>query len=236
VSAGLALVNGVYGLFVLPESLPPDKRASFTLTKANPVGSFLLLRSHPELLGLSFVIFLYFLAHQVLQSTFVLYTGYRYGWVPSTVGLYLMGVGLSSIFVQALVVGPFVRRFGERGALYTGLVTGSLGFLLYGMAPTGQAFTSALPVFAFMGLVQPGFQGIMTRRVKENEQGRLQGATSGLMAVAGITGPLLFTGIFAWTVRVPTAALGIGTTVYLSSFFLALAFVLAIVFARRRKE
>ena len=93
VSAGLALANGIYGLFVLPESLPKERRCRFSLSKANPVGTFILLRSHPELLGLAAVIFLYFLAHQVLQSTFVLYTGYRYGWGPSMVGLQPHGGG-----------------------------------------------------------------------------------------------------------------------------------------------
>ncbi len=79
VAGGLALINGLYGLFVLPESLPRDRRAPFVLTKANPIGSFELLRSHRELMGLAAIVFLYFLAHQVLQSTFVLYTNYRYG-------------------------------------------------------------------------------------------------------------------------------------------------------------
>jgi DHA1 family tetracycline resistance protein-like MFS transporter len=232
VSAGLALLNGIYGFFVLPESLPKTERASFSLAKANPVGSFRLLRSHPELLGLSVVIFLYFLAHQVLQSTFVLYTGYRYGWGPSQVGLNLMGVGIGSIVVQALVVGPFVKRFGERGALYTGLAAGVVGFVIYGMARTGLIFWLGLPIFSVMGLVQPGYQGLMTRRVAQSEQGRLQGANSGLMAVGGIVGPVLFTGVFAWSVRAPDSGLGLGTAVYLAATFLLIAFVLSMMVSR----
>jgi DHA1 family tetracycline resistance protein-like MFS transporter len=226
-SAALALVNGVYGLFVLPESLPKKDRARWSFAKANPVGSFRLLRSHPELLGLSIVIFLYFLAHQVLQSTFVLYTGYRYGWGPSEVGLNLMGVGIGSIVVQALVVGPFVHRFGERGALYTGLAAGVIGFVIYATATNGLQFWLGLPVFAMMGLVQPGYQGLMTRRVAQNEQGRLQGASAGLMAIGGIVGPLLFTRVFAWSVRAPSALMGLGTTVYLAAILLGLALVVA---------
>lgn len=227
VAAGLALVNGTYGLFVLPESLPRELRASFSFAKANPVGSFRLLRAYPELLGLSVVVFLYFLAHQVLNSTFVLYTGYRYGWGPAMVGLNLMGVGVGSIVVQALIVGPFVRRFGERGALYTGLAAGASGFLVYGFATTGLQFWLGLPIFALMGLVQPGYQGIMSRRVAPNEQGRLQGANAGIMAVAGIVGPMLFTGIFAWSIRGPAVGLGPGTAVYLAAAFLVLALFLA---------
>ena len=115
--------------------------------------------SHPELLGLAAVLFLYYLAHQVLQSTFVLYTGYRYGWGPSMVGLNLMGVGVGSIIVQALVVGPFVRRFGERGALYTGLVAGIVGFIIYGVGHDRAAFWLGLPIFSLMGLCSRATRG-----------------------------------------------------------------------------
>jgi DHA1 family tetracycline resistance protein-like MFS transporter len=232
VAAGLALVNGIYGIFVLPESLPVSDRARFSLAKANPVGSFQLLRAYPELLGLAAVIFLYFLAHQVLQSTFVLYTGYRYGWGPTMMGLNLMGVGVGSIIVQAAVVGPFVKRFGERGALYTGLLAGVIGFLVYATATTGLQFWLGLPIFALMGLVQPGYQGIMSRRVAQNEQGRLQGANAGLMAIGGIVGPLLFTGVFAWSIREPLLGLGVGAAVYLAAFFLGVALIFAVASGR----
>jgi DHA1 family tetracycline resistance protein-like MFS transporter len=228
VAGGLALVNGLYGLFVLPESLPRAQRATFSLAKANPLGSLRLLRSHPELLGLASVVFLYFLAHQVLQSTFVLYTGYRYAWGPSMVGYNLMGVGVGNILVQAFVVGPFVKRFGERNALYVGLTAGALGFLIYGAAQTGMQFWLGLPVFALMGLVQPGYQGLMSRRVAPNEQGRLQGANSGLMAIGGMVGPILFTRVFAWSISGPQVGLGLGTVVYLASTILVTALIFAV--------
>ncbi|HUO11832.1 MAG TPA: TCR/Tet family MFS transporter [Caulobacteraceae bacterium] len=228
VAGGLALVNGLYGLFVLPESLPRDRRAPFVLKKANPAGSFELLRSQPGLLGLASIVFLYFLAHQVLQSSMVLYTNYRYGWDPRMMGLNLLGVGVSNILVQAFVVGPFVARFGERGALYTGLAAGALGFLIYATATTSLQFWLGLPVFAFMGLVQPGYQGLMTRRVGPTQQGRLQGANAGLMAMAGIIGPVLFTQVFAWSITVWGHGPGAGATVFMSVAMLTLALLLAL--------
>jgi DHA1 family tetracycline resistance protein-like MFS transporter len=228
VAGGLALLNGLYGLFVLPESLPPDRRAPFVLSKANPIGSFELLRSHRELLGLAAIIFLYFLAHQVLQSSMVLYTNYRYGWDPRMMGLNLLGVGVGNIVVQAFVVGPFVSRFGERGALYTGLTAGALVFLIYATATTSLQFWLGLPIFSFMGLVQPGYQGLMTRRVGPTQQGRLQGANAGLMAMAGIIGPVLFTQVFAWSITPPGHGLGDGTTVFMSVAMMATALLLAL--------
>ena len=234
VAGGLALINGLYGLFVLPESLPRNRRAPFVLLKANPIGSFELLRSHRGLLGLAAIVFLYFLAHQVLQSTFVLYTNYRYGWGPQMMGLNLLGVGVGNILVQSFVVGPFVARFGERGALYTGLTAGAVGFVIYATATTSLQFWLGLPIFAFMGLTQPGYQGLMTRRVGPTEQGRLQGANSGMMALASIIGPVLFTQVFARSIGPRGVGLGDGTTVFLAAAMMVTALLLALGQTRQR--
>src|SRR5262249_29662088 len=149
-AACLTLLNALYGLFVLPESLAPESRKPFVWRRANPVGSLILMRSHPDLLGLSSVNFIFLLAHQVLPSVFVLYAGYRYGWNERTMGLTLAAVGVYNIIVQAGLVKPIVMRFGERRALFTGLFFGAAGFAIFGLAPTGITFLSALPIFALM--------------------------------------------------------------------------------------
>jgi MFS transporter, DHA1 family, tetracycline resistance protein len=197
VAAGLTLLNALYGLFVLPESLAPESRKAFSLRRANPVGSLVLLRSHPELLGLSLVNFTYMLAHQVLPSVFVLYTSFRYGWSERATGLSLAFIGVFNIIVQAGLVKRIVARFGERRALFAGLLCGCAGYAIYGLAPVGIAFLSAMPVFAFMGLVGPSAQGLMTRRVGPSEQGQLQGANSSIIGITGLIGPGLFTLTFA---------------------------------------
>jgi MFS transporter, DHA1 family, tetracycline resistance protein len=197
VAAGLTLLNALYGLFVLPESLAPESRRAFSWRRANPVGSLALLRSHPELLGLSSVNFSYMLAHQVLPSVFVLYTSFRYGWSERATGLSLAFIGVFNIIVQAGLVKRIVARFGERRALFAGLLCGCAGYAIYGLAPVGIAFLSAMPVFAFMGLVGPSAQGLMTRRVGPSEQGQLQGANSSIIGITGLIGPGLFTLTFA---------------------------------------
>lgn len=227
VAAGLAAANWLYGFFILPESLPKERRAAFDWKKANPLGAFKLLRSHPELFSLAVVLFLFYLAHQVLQSVFVLYTGYRYGWTPRDVGWNLMAVGVGAIFVQALLVKPVVTRFGERGALLTGLICGASGFIIYGLAPTGLMFWGALPIFALMNLVGPGVNGMMSKRVGPSEQGRLQGANSSNMAVAGMIGPILFTTVFAASIQGRGAWHQPGAAPYLAGALLLLAFLLA---------
>ena len=197
VAAALSLLNAMYGLFVLPESLTPERRAGFTWRRANPLGSLTLLRSHPELFGLAFANFLSYLAHEVLPSTFVLYASYRYDWNAPTIGLTLAGVGVCFGVVQGGLVGPMVSWIGERRALLTGLMFGIVGFATYGLAATGTWFWMGIPVMALWGLSGPAAQGLMTRRVMPSEQGRLQGAVSSLRGISGLFGPGLFTLTFA---------------------------------------
>ena len=197
VAAGLSLTNAMYGLFVLPESLPPGKRGAFDWRRANPMGSLRLLRAYPRLLGFASVHFLYFLAHQSLQTVFVLYAGYRYGWDQRMVGICLGAVGLSIGLVQGVLVGRVVHRYGERTAMITGLTLGGLGFVIYGLAPTGAWFLAGVPVMAFFGLYGPSAQGMMTKIVGPSEQGKLQGALTSVASLTGIIGPTIFSLIFA---------------------------------------
>ncbi len=200
VAAGLSLANAMYGLFVLPESLPPDRRRAFDWRRANPLGSLRLLRSHHELFGLAGVVFLSNLAHAALPSTFVLYAGYRYGWDARTVGLALAGIGICSAIVQGGLVGPTVRRFGERRVLIAGLVAGAIGFSIYGLAGTGPAFLMGVPIMALWGLASPSAQGLMSRRLGPSEQGQLQGANGSIMGIATMIGPTMFASVFAFSI------------------------------------
>jgi DHA1 family tetracycline resistance protein-like MFS transporter len=197
-AAAFSLANALYGLFVLPESLAPEKRRAFEWRRANPLGSLRLLRSHPELSGLAVVMFLSNLAHAALPATFVLYAAYRYGWDERAVGFVLASVGICSAIVQGAIVGTAVRRLGERRVLLTGLTCGAIGFFCYGLAPTGVLFMAAVPVVALWGLASPAAQGLMTRHIGPNEQGALQGAAGSLVGIATMIGPALFAGTFAY--------------------------------------
>ncbi len=196
-AAALSIISACYGLLVLPESLPIDRRSPFSLRRANPAGSLKLLRSNRDLFGFASVNFLNFLAFQVLPSVFVLYTGYRYNWDYATTGFALTIVGALNILVQGVLVRPIIARFGERFALLTGLLFGAVSFIAYGVAPTGPLFLAGVVLYAPIGLVGPALQGLMTRRVSPSEQGQLQGANASIMGLTGVIGPGLFTVTFA---------------------------------------
>lgn len=227
VAAGLSLANAMYGLFILPESLPPEKRRAFEWRRANPLGSLRLLRSHPELSGMAVVMFLSNLAHAALPATFVLYAGYRYGWDARDVGLVLASVGICSAIVQGAVVGPAVRRLGERRVLLAGLTCGAIGFFAYGLAPTGILFLAAVPVVALWGLASPAAQGLMTRHIGPTEQGALQGAAGSVMGIATMIGPWLFAATFAYFIGEGTRWHLPGAAFMLAALLLALGAVVA---------
>ena len=197
-AAGLALLNFIYGLLVLPESLPPQRRsARFDWSHANPFGALRLLRSYPQVLGLAAVMFLANLAHYVYPSVFVLFAGYRYGWGPVEVSWVLALVGVCSILVNAVLVGRLVARLGERRALLLGLASGVVGFVIYGFADSGHAFLIGVPISALWALAGPAAQALITRQVGADVQGRIQGALMSLISLAGVFGPLVFANTFA---------------------------------------
>ena len=227
-AAGLSFANTLYGLLILPESLSKDRRSPFRWKSANPLGALHLLRSNRVLAGLSVVNFFAQVAHVVLPSTFVLYATYRYGWDARTVGLTLAMVGICAMVVQGGAIGPIVNRFGERRALLLGLGCGAVGFVIFGTAPSGPLFWLGIPVMALWGVAGAASQALMTRLVKPDQQGQLQGATSSVQSVSQLVGPFLFTLTFAYFIGAEAPMKLPGAPFLLASALLLLALLIAV--------
>jgi len=236
VAAGFSLANALYGAFVLPESLPKDCRSGFSWKRANPIGALGLLSRRPELYGLAGVVFLSNLAQVSLGSTVVLYATHRYGWSTTWLGATLAMVGVALIIVQVGVVGRFVRRFGARAALITGLCFGAAGLYIAGFAETGAEFLMGIPVLAMWGISGAAAQGIMTRHVGAAEQGQLQGATASLVGIAELIGPSIFTLTFAYFVRAGQPPDRAGAPFILAGAILSVAAVGAWAATRRERR
>ncbi len=199
VAAGLALVNWLYGFFILPESHSAENRSSFSLAKANPIGALVHLRKYPLVAGLSIVFVGTSLAQRGLQNVWVLYTDFRYGWDELTNGLALGLVGLSSAIVQGGMVRPMIQRFGERRTAKLGIAVSAIAFLGYGLASEGWMIPCIIIFGALGGLAGPAIQSIVAGKVGSSEQGQIQGALTSLMSLTAIIAPLLFTaGLFSY--------------------------------------
>ena len=226
-AAALSFGNVLYGYFVLPESLPRERRAKSAWHMAHPFGSFELLRSHRELAGLSVVVTLYYLAHNSLPSMWALYTEYRYAWSRRDVGNSLALVGVCAAIVSGVLVGPYVKRFGERRSVLSGLFFGTVGFAGFAFATRGWMLLSVIPFIALWGIAAPAVQSLMARHVDASSQGKLQGAINSLRAITGMAGPVLFTQIFALAIS-PRFGLHVsGAPYYLAAVLLGTSLLLA---------
>jgi DHA1 family tetracycline resistance protein-like MFS transporter len=197
VAACLSLLNGMYGLFVLPESLSLDHRSPFSWKRANPVGSVAMLARSKSLLLLSALLLLGYTAQQSLMNVYVIYTDYRFHWSPQTVGISLGVVGVFQILYGIFLVRPATAKLGERISIVIGLTGGAIGYTCFGLSETGLLVWFAIPFLNLNSLTWPSAQSLMSRGTSKSEQGQLQGAINGIRGSAGIIGPGLFTYIFS---------------------------------------
>jgi DHA1 family tetracycline resistance protein-like MFS transporter len=232
VAGALSALNGLYGLIVLPESLPSERRAAFTWRRINPFASFRLFRQRANVRGLAIVKFLNDIAFLSFQSTFALYAMYRYHWGPREIGLTLTLYAVLSGLVQAGLVGRIVHIVGERASVVAGLIFGAAGFAAIALSLTGYYLLIFLPIGVLWGLAGPANQSIMTSRVEPTEQGLLQGALASLTGIAGMIGPGLFTTVFALCIG-REAALNQPGAPFLAACLLVTASVMVAFFATR---
>ncbi len=199
VAAALALLNWLYGLFILPESLAAEHRSTLTLAKMNPFGTVGRLRAYPIVFGLAAAFVCMSLAQRGLENVWVLFTGYRFGWDELTNGLTLGLVGVMAALVQGLLVKPTIARLGERRTVIWGLSISTAAFLGYGLATRGWMIPCIIVFGAFGGLTGPAIQSIVAGAVAPSEQGRVQGALTSLMSLTNVIAPLFFTaGLFSY--------------------------------------
>ncbi|MEE2791587.1 MAG: TCR/Tet family MFS transporter [Acidobacteriota bacterium] len=194
VAAALALVNWLYGFFVLPESLAIEHRTSLSWRKMNPLGSIRRLRAHPLVAGLAVAFIFSSLAQRGLENVWVLHAGYRYGWGPQTNGLTLALVGIMAVLVQGFLIKPTIVRIGDRRTILLGLTVSMFAFVGYGLASVGWVIPIIIVFGALAGVSLPAIQGLVAGTVSPSEQGKIQGGLTSLTSLTAIFSPLIFTG------------------------------------------
>ena len=213
---------------MLPESLPPEKRRAFEWKRANPVGALAILRRFRGVFDLAGMYFLYSFGNVMLQSIWVLYTGYRYGWDTQQVGLSLMLVGVVSAVVQGRLVRPILSRLGERRGLVAGLALAALAQTGYGLSTHGWTIYCLILVGGFGQIAGPAAQALITRHVPGDQQGAVQGSLASLMSLATIFAPPLAAWSFSACIReggrfqIPGVAFFEAAILFLAAIALAL--------------
>jgi DHA1 family tetracycline resistance protein-like MFS transporter len=205
-AAGLSLLNFLYGLFLVPESLPASQRRPFEWGRANAVASLLRLRKYPQILGLVLALVLLYLAGSATQSVWTFYTMLKFGWTEHLIGYSLGAVGVGALVVQGGLVRVLLPKLGTARAIGLGMLCYLVGFILFAFASQGWMMFAITAVYSLGGLAGPAMQGSISGQVPPSEQGELQGALTSLVSATGVVGPLIMTSLFAWFTR-PAAPL-----------------------------
>ncbi|TAE37782.1 MAG: MFS transporter [Runella slithyformis] len=198
VSAGLTLVNWLYGYFVLPESLKLENRRPFDWKRANPLGSLRQLQKYPAVMGLVASLFFIYVAGHATQGIWSYYVMEKFGWNQDLVGYSLGFVGLMVAIVQGGLTRVLIPKLGQQRAVFVGLSFYALGFVLFAFASQGWMMYAFMIPYSLGGLAGPSLQAIISGYVPPNEQGELQGALTSLVSITSIVGPLFMTNLFAY--------------------------------------
>ncbi|MDB5269040.1 MAG: transporter [Hymenobacter sp.] len=226
-AAALSLCNLLYGYFVLPESLTPDKRRPFEWRRANPVASLLRLGKYPTILGLVAALVLLYLAGSATQSVWTFYTMLKFSWTEKMVGNSLAVIGLFTGLVQGGLVRVAIPKLGAARAIVVGLLCYTVGFVLFAFAPNGWLMLAFLAPYCLGGISGPALQSTISGQVPATEQGELQGALTSLISVTGVVGPLMMSYLFGEFTRkgapvyFPGAPFILGAVLALGSVVLA---------------
>lgn len=229
----ITLLNWLYGYFVLPESLPPDRRRSFSWRRANPVGALTWLHGHVVVRTLAITLFLVNVAQFGLHATWVLSMGLRFGWGPEQVGWSLFVVGITAAIVQGGLARRIIPAVGERNCLIFGLVIGVFAFAGYGLATQGWMIYAIVAMASLGGIATPAVQGIVSKAIPATEQGLLQGALAGLQSIAQVIGPILGGAVFHEFTKKGAPAFLPGAPFLTGSFLSLLALVPVVILWRR---
>jgi DHA1 family tetracycline resistance protein-like MFS transporter len=229
VTAGLTLLNWLYGFFVLPESLKVENRRPFNWKRANPVGTLLSVWQYKVVAGLFVVLALLYISAHAVQSNWAYYTIEKFSWTTGMIGVSLGVVGLVFVIVQGGLIRVILPKLGHHRTVYAGLMLYAVGFILYAVANQSWMMYAVTVVYCMGGMAGPALQGIMSSAVPANAQGELQGAFASLMSMTSVVGPPLMNGIFAWfsspaaPFYFPGAAMTLGAALTIVSCLLARA-------------
>ena len=219
----LTLLNCVYGYFVLPESLPLERRREFTLSRANPFTALANLRQLKGVEMLLWVMGLSILAQFCLHTSWFLYTEFKFGWTPKDNGLSLFAVGMMAVLVQGGLLRQSQKIMPTDKLVRIGLVSSTIAFAAWGLVPEGWMMYVIIAANVFGYMVQPGLQSLVANAVDPSRQGESMGAVSSINSVAAVLGPLMGSPLLATVSHFPQGDWRIGAPFYLCAAIQAAA-------------
>jgi DHA1 family tetracycline resistance protein-like MFS transporter len=236
VAGGMALLNWCYGFFVLPESLPKERRRAFAWRRANPVAALKGLAALKGVGALVWVIGMASLAQFMLHTSWVLYTKFKFGWGPGQVGWSLFAVGLGSAFSQGVLLKQLLRRFTPQQLAIVGLLVGAATYLGFGLASEGWMVYAVISLGLLGGAAQAAMQSIVSNAADPTRQGQTMGAVASLSSLMAVFAPVVSLELLRWVSHRPAGDWLIGLPFFVSSALQLTAAIIAWRFFRSHKK
>jgi MFS transporter, DHA1 family, tetracycline resistance protein len=233
-AAVLCLLNFLYGLFILPESLDQEHRRDFSWKRANPVGAILSLKKYPTLIGLIVATFILYVASHAVQSNWSYFTIYKFGWDEKMVGISLGVVGVLVGAVQGGLIRYINPKIGNQKSIYIGILLYALGMFLFAFASQSWMMFVFLIPYCLGGISGPALQSVISEQVPANEQGEIQGTMTSLMSASSIIGPPMMSYIFYYFTHKSAPFQFAGAPFILGGFLMLLSTVLAYLSFRKK--
>ena len=237
VAGALAVINWLYGLFVLPESLPAERRQPFVLAEASPVAALRGLAALKGVGALVFVVGLSGLAQYMTHTSWVLYTTFKFGWGPTQNGGSLFAMGLMAALVQGGLLGRLLKRWSAQRLAVIGLLSSSVGFVLWGVVSEGWMMVAVIFANVLGFCVQPALQSLIANAADASSQGRTAGAVASLNSLMAVLSPAIAAPLLALVAGLPQGDWRIGAPFYFCAALQAAAMLVAWRhFTRQRRE
>ena len=227
VAGAFAMINWLYGYFVLPESLPAERRRPFHWRMANPLVSLRALTRLSGVGRLVAVVALSGLAQFVLFTTWVLFTTFKFGWGPRENGWSLAAVGIMSLVVQGFLLGRLLKRFSPRRLVVAGLVSSSIAYVLWGLANQGWMMYAVIFLNLLSYTVTASLQSIISGAADPQSQGQALGAVNSLNSLMAVVAPLFGAPLLATVSHLPRDDWRIGAPFYFCAMLQAASLALA---------
>lgn len=231
-AGSLAVLNWFYGFFVLPESLPKERRRPIEMHRLSPWSALKGLAALKGVGALVWVLGLSSLAQFMLHNSWVLYTKFKFGWGPGQVGWSLFLVGIVSVLSQGVLLKPLLKRFQPRQLALVGLVSGGLAFLGYGLATEGWVLYVIICFNLLGGVAQASMQSIISNAADAKHQGSTMGAVSSLNSLMAVLAPVVSLELLRWVAHLPVGSIWIGLPFFVSAALMGVATLITLRFFR----
>ena len=228
VAGTLAVLNAIYGWWVLPESLPAHKRQPFDWRRAHPINALKGLTILRGVKPLLWVVGLSNLAQFILHMTWVLYCSHRFGWGPKENGWSLFMVGIMAALVQGWLLRVLLKHFQPRTLVQVGLISSAMAYVAWGLATEGWMMLAVM-AFNLLGFtVNASVQSLISNAAPDDAQGTAMGSVSSLTSAMSVAAPLMGAGLLGLVSHLPIQHILVGLPFFACAVLQVLAAVIAI--------